>query len=176
MKNIGIALVAIAACASSPPTRKEEANLAMRAGATLGEMRAKDPGIDDFLDNAYAYAVFPDIGKAGIGVGGAYGKGILYERGRVVGNVTLSQASFGAQLGGQTYGELVVLRTKADADRLKSGRFEFGANASAVAVKAGAAAATDFRNGTAVFVMPRGGLMVEASLSGQRIDYTPPAG
>jgi lipid-binding SYLF domain-containing protein len=174
MKRLAIAALMLAGCATSPPTRQGQNALVQEADSTLGEMRARDPSIDNVLHGSYAYAVFPDVGKAGAGgVGGAYGRGILFEHGRPSGFVKLEAGSVGAQLGGQTYAELLVLRDQNDVDRLKSGHFDLGANVSAVAIKTGAAAATDFRSGEAVFVMPRGGAMIEASVAGQRIDYQP---
>lgn len=171
------AIVGFAACASSPPTRATSDNLEQQARATLGEMRAKDPSITDVLNNTYAYAVFPDVGKAGaVGVGGAYGHGILFEHGQPTGYVTIEQGSVGAELGGETFAELLVLRNANDVQTLKGGHFDLGVGADAVALKEGAAATATFRKGRAVFVMPRGGLMVDVSLKGQRIDYQPLAG
>jgi lipid-binding SYLF domain-containing protein len=168
-----MAIVAIAGCATSPPTKPSQSSLEHQAGATLGEMRAKDPSIDNVLHGAYAFAVFPEIGKAGVGVGGAFGRGVLYEHGQPTGFVKLEQGTVGASLGGQTYAELLVLKNADDVARLKSGEFDLGADVSAVAIKAGAAAATDFRSGTAVFVLTHGGLMIEAAVGGQRIEYVP---
>ena len=176
MKLSIAAIVGFAACASSPPTRATSDNLEQQARATLGEMRAKDPSITSVLNNTYAYAVFPDVGKAGVAVGGAYGHGILYEHGMPSGYVTIEQGSVGAELGGETFAELLVLRNPDDVQRLKAGHFDLGVGADAVALKTGAAASATFRQGRAVFVMPRGGLMVDVSLKGQRINYQPLAG
>lgn len=174
MKRLAFVLVAIAGCATSPQTRQGKNALVQEADVTLGEMRARDPSIDRVLHGSYAYAVFPDVGKAGVGgIGGAYGRGILFEHGRPIGYVKIEAGSVGAQLGGQAYAELLVLRDADDVQRLKEGHFDLGANVSAVAIKSGVAAGADFRGDRAVFVMPRGGAMIEASVSGQRIDYQP---
>ncbi len=175
MTRLGmLAIVVIAGCATSPPTKQSQSNLYQQAGTTLGEMRARDPSIDNVLLNASAYVVFPDIGKAGVGaVGGAFGRGVLYEHGQPTGFVKLEQGTVGATLGGQTYAELIVLYNPDDVLRLKSGEFDLGADASAVAITAGAAVNANFRNGTAVFVLPRGGLMAEAAVAGQRIEFVP---
>lgn len=170
------AIVGLAACASSPPTRATSDNLEQQARATLGEMRAKDPSITSVLNTTYAYAVFPNVGKAGVVVGGSYGHGILFENGVATGYVTIEQGSVGAQLGGQSFAELLVLRNPEDVQLLKEGRFDLGVGADAVALQTGAAASATFRQGRAVFVMPRGGLMVDVSLRGQRIKYQPLAG
>lgn len=155
-------------------TRGQELRLEDQVSATLGAMTARDPGLDSLLHQTYAYAVFPDVGKAGVFyVGGAYGNGILYENGTPSGLVQLKQGSVGLELGGETFSELILLHDPDDVARLKTGNFDLGADASAVALTAGAATAGAFRNGMAVFVMPRGGLMAGITVTGQSIDYHP---
>ena len=128
------------------------------------------------LDTSAGYAVFPEIGKGGLVVGAAYGRGVLYQHGRKAGFVELNQASIGAQLGAQTFTELIVFRNDYDVARLKAGTYSLGANASAVVLTTGAAATADFVDGVAVFVVPRGGAMAELSLSGQKINFSPRGG
>jgi len=152
------------------------------------------PELRPYFDNAYGYAVFPAVGKGGIGVGGAYGKGRVYEQGKVVGSVTLTKVSIGFQLGGQAFSEIIFLQDKRAFDEFVSGRFEFDASASAIVVTAGAQAraGTDgasasagtgpasttqielgYNKGMAVFIHPLGGLMYEASIGGQKFKFTP---
>ncbi|MDB4959760.1 MAG: hypothetical protein JWO36_7329 [Myxococcales bacterium] len=176
IRTAALMLVAFVGCASGPKPASEVQPLEQRAQASLTEMTAKDPTLRDVLATAPAYAVFPSVGKGGVIVGGAYGDGILYENGRPTGTVTLKQASIGAQLGGQTFSELLVLRNPVDIQRLKAGRYDVSADASVVALTAGAAANANMQSGTAVFIMPRGGLMVDISVAGQKIDYQPLAG
>jgi lipid-binding SYLF domain-containing protein len=148
-----------------------------------------------YFDNSVGYAVFPTIGKAGIGVGGAYGKGKVYQGGKVIGNTSMAQASIGLQLGGQAYTQIIFFETADALKNFTSGNFEFGAGASAVAITAGASASTStgggttagisggkkdagttslgYRKGMAVFTVAKGGLMYEASLSGQKYSYEP---
>lgn len=160
-------------CATAPDTPAEQQNLEQRARATLDTMTARDPGLNQLLDDAVGYAVFPEIGKGGALVGGAYGKGVVFEGKNAVGYLELSQASIGAQLGGQTFAELIIFRDRQALTRLKTDNFDVGAGMSAVALTTGAAAAAQFEGGVAVFVMPRGGLMVDVSVSGQKIEYEP---
>lgn len=160
-----------AACATAPSTRAERQSLRQSADATLGEMIAHDPALRDVTRGALAYAVFPAIGKGGVLIGGAYGKGILYEAGVATGYVSLEQASLGAQLGGQSFSELLVLRTANDVDALKAGRYTVGGDVGMVVLGAGAARHTTFDPNARVFVMPRGGLMVDISISGQQLKY-----
>ena len=147
------------------------------------------PATAPFFKSAYAYAVYPTIGKGGIGIGGAHGKGRAFKGGVYVGDTSMTQLSIGWQLGGQTYSQLIFFENKATFDKFTEGNFGFDAQASAVAITAGAGAqagtsgasanAADkqskaaYANGTAVFSMRKGGLMYEASLGGQKFSYTP---
>lgn len=174
MKSTAVAMLVLgAACGGAPKTATERINLEQSAQATLAQMQARDPTLPGLLEEAHAYAVFPSIGKGGVIVGGAFGRGILYVGGRPSGFVELKQASIGAQLGGQTFAELIVLRDAREVQRIKAGTFEVGADASVVALTAGAARSATLNQGTTVFVMPRGGLMVDISVSGQRLDFRP---
>jgi len=175
MSKLTIATVAIlAGCATKPAMKSDQYNLEAQANQTLRQMRSVDPRIDDVVHDAYAYAVFPDVGKAGVAAaGGAFGRGILYEQGQAVGFVKIEQASVGPQLGGQTYAELLVLQDRRQLDLLERGEFDLGANASAVILKSGAAAATPTVRGARVIVLPHGGAMAEAAVAGQRIKFEP---
>lgn len=145
----------------------------------------------EFFDKSYAYAVFPTVGKGGLVVGGAHGVGRVYERGRYVGDITLTQLSVGFQAGGQAYSQIVFMQDLRAFKEFTSGEFGFGAGVSAVAITAGANAmasttgssasvsggkkdaktAGEFYKGMAVFTIAKGGLMYEASLAGQKFNY-----
>lgn len=133
----------------------------------------KDPGLKRFFDAAYAYAIFPHVGKGGIGIGGAYGSGLVYRQGKVIGRARLFQATIGFQLGGQVFAELIFFKDKAAFDRFRSDRLEFTAEASAVAITAGASAKADYSDGVAVFTLAKGGLMYEAAIGGQSFTFKP---
>lgn len=169
-------LAGFIACATAPRTEGGKRDLEVLAQSTLEGMLARDADLRPLLDKSAGYAVFPSIGKGAAVVGAAYGRGILYENGRMTGYVELNQGSLGAQLGAQTFSELVVFENKIDVDRLKDGQFSLGANVSAVALDRGAAATAEFQDGVAVFTVPRGGLMAEVSVSGQQINYRPGGG
>ena len=162
-----------AGCATAPSTRAERHSLRQNADATLGEMIARKPALRDVTQGALAYAVFPSVGKGGMIVGGAYGRGVLYEGGSATGYVSLEQASLGAQLGGESFSELLVLRRTADVDALKAGDYTIGADVGVVILSAGAAAHATFDPNASVFVLSRGGLMVDISISGQQLKYQP---
>lgn len=170
-RTIALLAALFAGCATAPSTRAEQQSLQTSARATLDEMIAQNPAIQDTIHNVPAYAVFPSIGKGGVLVGGAHGRGILYENGVPTGYVAVEQASIGAQLGGQSFSELLVLRSPSEVSAVKSGNYSVGAGVGAVVLSTGAAAHTTFDPNASVFVMPRGGLMVDVSVSGQRIKY-----
>ena len=146
-----------------------------------------------FFKDCYGYAVFPTIGKGGLGVGAAHGDGRVYEKGKYVGDTSMTQVSVGLQAGGQAYSQIIFFENKAAFDQFTSGNFEFGAGVSAVAIKSGASGsvgttgatasassgggetgagtAGKYRKGMAVFSVAKGGLMYEASLAGQKYKY-----
>ena len=146
-----------------------------------------------FFQNCHGYAIFPTIGKGGIGVGYAHGSGRVYAGGKYVGDTSMNQATIGAQLGGQAYSQIIFFKDKGAFDDFTSGNFEFGAQATAVAITAGASASAGssgttagargtssagttvggYYKGMAVFTVAKGGLMYEASIGGQKFSYKP---
>ncbi len=134
-----------------------------------------DPGIESFFESAAGYAVFPGIGKGGFVIGGAYGKGLVIVDEKVDGYTSMSQATIGLQLGGQKYAQIIFFKDDTAIGHFRRGNFEFGAQASAVAITAGASATAAYNSGVAVFTRARGGLMFEGSIGGQRFKYTPKA-
>ena len=152
----------------------------------------KSPAVQPFFKNAYGYAVFPTIGKAGIGIGGSYGTGQVYKGGKATGETSLVKVTVGFQLGGQAFSEMIFFEDKRAYDEFTSGEFEFDATASAVAITAGvqAKAGTEgttagasagpatgkqvkssYHKGMAVFVHAKGGLMYEAAIGGQKFNF-----
>jgi lipid-binding SYLF domain-containing protein len=161
--------VLLAGCAITPDDG--QGTLRQNAQNTVADFRQTDPGIDKFFKSAVGYAVFPSIGKGGVGIGGAYGRGLVYENGKQVGWCMVRQGSIGVQLGGQSFQQIIFFQEARTLSNFKVGKFEFAANASAVAVRRGAAASADYEQGVAVFVAPKGGLMFEASIGGQKFAY-----
>jgi lipid-binding SYLF domain-containing protein len=154
----------------------------------------KSEAVQPFFKNAYGYAVFPTIGKAGIGIGGSYGTGQVYKGGKVTGEVSVIKGSIGFQLGAQAFSQMIFFEDKRAYDEFTSGNFEFDATASAVAITAGAQASagtegasagasagpatgkqakTSYHKGMVVFVHAKGGLMYEASIGGQKFTFKP---
>lgn len=156
-------------CASVPKSTAKRDALKSEASQALSEMKARDPNLSAVLENAAGYVVFPDVARGGFIVGGAGGEGVLYERGRPTGFAELSQAAVGAIAGGQKFSELIVLKDDNALDRVKAGKFDVSGQASAVALRAGASAQTQFRDGVAVFVHTKGGAMLDVSVAGQQV-------
>jgi lipid-binding SYLF domain-containing protein len=146
-----------------------------------------------FFKNAYGYALFPTIGKAGIGIGGAYGKGRVYEQGKHIGDTSMTQLSVGWQLGGEGFSQIIFFQDARSLKEFTSGNFEFSAEAQAVAItaaaggqastagssatasggKSNAATAGNYNKGTAIFTVAKGGLMYQAVVAGQKFSYKP---
>jgi lipid-binding SYLF domain-containing protein len=139
----------------------------------IEKFKAKDPGMAKIFSDAVGYVVFPTVGKGGIGLGGARGKGWVYEGGKLIGKSTLTQVSFGFQFGGQAYSEIVFFQTPQAMENFKLGHLKFDAQASAVALTARASADLAYRNGVAIVTMAKGGLMYEASVGGQKFSFNP---
>jgi len=147
----------------------------------------------EFFHKCYGYAVFPTIGKGGLGIGAAHGDGHVYESGKYVGDTSMTQVSVGLQAGGQAFSQIIFFENKAAFDQFTAGNFEFGAGVSAVAIKSGASGSVgttgatasassgggksgagttaNYRKGMAVFTIAKGGLMYEASVGGQKFSY-----
>jgi lipid-binding SYLF domain-containing protein len=149
-----------------------------------------------YFHKSYGYAVFPTIGKGGIGIGAAHGSGHVYEQGKRIGRVTVNQLSIGLQLGGKAFSEIIFFKDKAALDEFTEGNFEFSGDVGAVAItasadasvgttganaggsisKTDAATAGEYRHGMAVFTIAKGGLMYNVTVAGQKFSYSPKSG
>ncbi len=145
--------------------------LQLNVAKAILDLQQKDPGMKDFFENSAGYAVFPKVGKGGIGIGGAHGKGLVIVNDKVVGKTSVSQVTIGFQLGGQVYAQFIFFEDETALKNFQRGNFEFGAEASAVAVTLGASADANYDKGVAVFTNVSGGLMYEATISGQKFKY-----
>jgi lipid-binding SYLF domain-containing protein len=151
----------------------EVSELDAKAKTAVAELIKNDAKMQRFFDSAVAHVVIPTVGKAGFGIGGARGKGLLYEGGKPTAVVTLTQLTVGLQWGGQAYSEFLFFKDSVALDDFKRGNYELGAQASAVAVTAGASADADYSGGVAIFTQTKGGLMYEASVGGQKFKVEP---
>jgi lipid-binding SYLF domain-containing protein len=170
---MALASCVLAACTTAPSSDSDKQVLHDQATIAFNQFEQNDSSLAQFLSSAYGYVIFPSVGKGAIGIGGAYGRGEVWEQGKRIGWADLTQATIGAQLGGQSYSELLVFQNKFTMETFKSGNFAFSGNASAVAAASGAAATATYQNGVAVFTRVSGGLMFEASIGGQKFSYAP---
>jgi lipid-binding SYLF domain-containing protein len=184
---LALCLLVVPGCQSADsaatPEEKEQAKLAKaeakqqnldeEAVIALREMTQARPEVADVVKRSYGYAVFPSVAKGGFVVGGASGKGVVYERGQVVAHAKLAQASVGFLVGGQSFRELIVFENREAFDKFKDGQLALGADAQVVALTAGGGGAGQFRNGLVVFVKPVGGAMFDVSAAGQKFTVEP---
>lgn len=143
------------------------------ARKAIGELERADPSLTRFFNGAAGYAVFPTVGKGAVGVGGAHGAGVVFEKGLAVGKATLTQVTLGLQVGGQTYSEVIFFETEKSLADFKKGEFTMAAQVSAVAATAGASANARYEGGVSVFTLAKKGLMAEASVGGQKFTFHP---
>jgi lipid-binding SYLF domain-containing protein len=150
-----------------------KADLVQDSKSAINKMTDDVPKLQSFKDKSYGYVVFPKVTKAGLGIGGAAGQGILFRNNVPIGSSKLKQASFGLQAGGQQYMEVIFFENEDALNNFTNGNLKFGAQASAVAITAGASVDAAYKDGVAVFTRVRGGLMYEASIGGQHFSYKP---
>jgi lipid-binding SYLF domain-containing protein len=174
----GIALLALAAvaCGGSKDGAKDAQSAKLERNPDVAEtvtrFKAKDPTIESLFAKSAGYFIVPTVGEGAFIIGGGHGKGEMFEGGTFIGQISVSEMSIGAQVGGQSYSELVFFEKEADVRRVKEGSFAFGAEVTAVAADKGAAQSGTFKDGTMAFVLPKKGLMASAAIGGQKIDFT----
>jgi lipid-binding SYLF domain-containing protein len=177
LRVINLAVLLFISAAVSMPVKvqaqdSKDRKIIKDAKEAKAEFITKDGLMKSLFDNSYGYVIFPNVGKGAIGVGGAAGNGIVYEKGAMVGKAKMKQVTVGFQFGGQAYREVIFFETKEGLERFKNDNFEFSAQASAVAATEGASANVKYRDGVMIFTQQKGGLMYEASIGGQKFDYT----
>jgi len=163
--------IVFAGCSTASEKPEARTVLTAQTKEAVAIFKEKDPGIQQFFDKSYGYAVLPKIFKGAFWLGGAYGKGEVYEKDALVGYCDMSQATLGFSFGGEYFREIVFFRDKSDLDKFRTGEYTFSAQVTGVAITAGAAAKADYKAGMAVFITTDKGLMVDASLGGQKFKY-----
>ena len=169
--NKSLSAILIMLLLSAPTFAGWDPNAEKKAQETVAEFKKKNPNMEAYFSKARGYIVYPSVGKAGFGIGGAHGTGVVYEAGKAIGSSSLTQVSFGFQLCGQVYSEIVFFQDKAAMNKFKKGEIEVSAQVSAIAVTAAISAKTDFKDGIAIFTLGKGGLMYEASVAGQKLSF-----
>ena len=163
-----VMVAVIAICGVAPGMADERSRLTEETQEARAALIKHDPTLKEEIARAAGYALFPGVGKGGIGIGGARGTGQVIAKGKPIAKTTLTQVTVGLQLGGQKYVELILFENEAALNRFLAGSFTMAAQASAVAAASGAAANAKYAGGVKVITMAVGGLMYEASVGGQK--------
>jgi len=170
---LGFSFLVVATAAPAAADSASDAQLAADVEDAIGRFQEKDRTFKPTLEKLVGYAIFPEIAKAGLIVGGAGGRGEVYAGGTLIGHAQLSQGTIGAQIGGQKFAEIIFFRTKSALNRFKKNRLELSAQATATAADQGGAATAKYADGVAIFILPTAGLMAEASVGGQKLKFSP---
>jgi lipid-binding SYLF domain-containing protein len=148
-------------------------DLRTEAETALKNLQSADSTLTNLLSNSAGYAVFPRVGKGGFIVGAEHGNGIVFEKGKPVGKVTLTEINVGPQAGGEAFYEIIFFETAEALTDFKEDHFEMSAKVSAVAAAEGAALNAKYQEGVLVFTLPRSGLMAQAAIGGQKFRFKP---
>ena len=172
LKKIGLVLLVFVAVGSlNAQSKKKVEELKEESQTAKAEFLEADWKMEKHFSEAYGYVIFPNVGKGGLGIGGASGNGVVYQGGAEIGMAKLSQLTIGFQAGGQAYKEIIFFQNKEAMDRFKENKFEVAAQVSAVAATKGASADAKYQEGVMIYTMQKGGLMYEASVGGQKLKF-----
>jgi lipid-binding SYLF domain-containing protein len=175
--RLSILIPALVFCVAPPASAKRQKKSDSEISQEVKEVKklwqSKDSSFNATLKKAYGYAIFPEVGKGGFIVGASHGEGEVYKKGKLIGHAKMTQTTVGAQVGGQTYAEVILFKNKSALDRFKAGRFEGSAAATAIGGKKGAASASKYKDGVAIMVLPLKGAMAEAAGGGQKFAFEP---
>jgi lipid-binding SYLF domain-containing protein len=171
-----LATVLTIALASALTTQAEDEQVKAeqaKAQQAVANFKLADPSLTNFFAEAVGYAIFPSVGEGGFIVGAVHGKGLVYEKDKVTGTVSVTAVSVGAQVGGGAYSELIFFQTEEALKSLKESSFEMTAGAKATLAASGAAANAKYEQGVALFTLPKGGAMIQAAVGGQKFKFEP---
>jgi len=175
--RLTVLVPALILCAAPPASakrqKKSDSEIQQQVEQAKKTWQSQDDSFNSTLEGAYAYVIFPEVGKGGFIVGASHGEGAVYKKGKLIGHAKMTQTTVGAQVGGQTYAEVILFENKKALDRFKGGRFEGSAAATAIGGKKGAAAACKYKDGVAIMVLPLKGAMAEAAGGGQKFNFEP---
>lgn len=163
-------------CSSGPTTPVTQVGrqyLSQRCSEAIAKFKESRPEMGKWMRSAYAYTILPSVGAGAIGIGGASGRGEVIRNGNLLGYCKLTQVNIGAQIGGQSFAELILFRNAYALTRFESGQTTFDARATAVAADSGAGTAANYQYGVMVFTLPLDGLMVQAAIGGQHFTFAP---
>jgi lipid-binding SYLF domain-containing protein len=170
-RNMTLAVFVVMVASSNSAARA--ADLKTEVQGAIDAFNKADSGLKKLFDDSVGYAIFPSVGKGGLIIGGEHGKGMVYEKGKPIGEATLTEVNIGAQVGGEHFYEVIFFETSDALKTFKESKCELAAEINAVAAAEGAAKNAKYRQGVAIFTLPRGGLMVQASVGGQKFKFKP---
>ncbi len=170
---LGVTIISVSGCKTAPTGQEARNVLNAETNEAISVFKIRDPGIQHFFDTAYGYAVFPKVYKGGFWVGGAYGRGQVYQQNNLIGYSSLTQATVGFTFGGEYFREVVFFNSKSDFDNFISGQYTFSGQVTGVALTTGVAEKANYQNGVLVFIIAQKGLMIDVSLGGQKFEFVP---
>ena len=171
MKKITLFMITLVVISAAGAQNRKDQRIIDDAQDAKADFIAADGLMAELFNNAYGYVIFPNVGKGGFGIGGAAGNGAAYQGGNLAGMAKMRQITIGFQWGGQAYREVIFFENEEAFNRFKENRIELSAQASAVAVTAGASANAKYSDGVMIFTQAKGGLMYEASVGGQKLEF-----
>jgi lipid-binding SYLF domain-containing protein len=160
-------------CRTVPKTVEKRNVLTSQVDEAITAFKKKSPRIERYFDTSYGYAVFPKVGKVAFVGGGAYGMGQMFVQNELIGYIRLTQASAGFSFGVESFREIIFFETKESLEKFQIERYALAAQVSGTAFRAGMAAKTDYGREKKVFIMTENGLMIDASVAGQKFRYVP---
>jgi len=169
--TIAFFIFILGGCSGWDPEQAQKEDLTVQA--TIAQFIKADPSMQTYLDNAYGYVVFPTVGKGAYIIGGGHGKGWVYAQETLIGYARITQITVGAQIGGQSYSEIIFFKNAPALELFKTGNLTFAAQATAVIATEGGSKDHSYSDGVAVFTLPKAGAMAEASIGGQKFNYYP---
>ena len=167
----GTIAVLFSGCATAPGTEADRELQTGNVESTKRIICRRDPSMTQRFAEAYGYVIFPEVTKGAAGLGGAFGRGQVYEQGEFIGYASVTQGTVGVSLGGQTYAEVIFFKNERALRAFTGGTFQVAAQASAILVREGASTQADYNDGVMIFTLPFEGAMVDASVGGQQFDY-----
>lgn len=150
-----------------------EGSLQQRAAVQLKKFNDRSPITRSYFQQAYGYVIYPRVTRIGFGIGGAGGKGVVVEKGHIIGTSRFGQFTSGLQAGFRVFRMIIFFKEREDLEYFKLGKLEFVGQAGVSLGTLGAAADAAYNSGVAVFSRTRGGLMAEATVSGVKMTFKP---
>jgi lipid-binding SYLF domain-containing protein len=169
----GFAAMALMFASTTQAADAEIQKLQKESQQAMAAFIKADSTLKPMVDQSAGYVIFPNVGKGGLVVGGARGTGLVYEKNKLIGKATMTQASFGAQAGGQVFSELILFETPEAVRDFQTGKFEMSADVGAVIAAEGKSKSAAYKQGVAVFALPRKGAMAQAAIGGQKFKFEP---